>query len=232
MVSMVSDYPTPLFRDRADAGRQLAERFQKLTLGDVVILAIPAGGVPVGAELAKALGAPLDLMIARKVQFPWSTEAGFGAVVSDGTVYVGPYGATLPRSVVEAQVEKAQRLVRQRMKEFLGDRPPLDVAGKDVIVVDDGLATGSTMLAAVQSLRRRHPGKVIVAVPTASGAAVQLLKAHVDELVALYVHPSHLPFAVASSYKSWHDLTDEEVKQCLAQAGHRTEGAVPPPASQ
>jgi putative phosphoribosyl transferase len=172
MVSMVGDYPTPLFRDRADAGRQLAESVQKLILGDIVILAIPAGGVPVGAELAKALGAPLDLIIARKVQFPWSTEAGFGAVVSDGTVYVGPHGATLPRSVVQAQVEKAQRLVQHRMKEFLGSQPPLDVAGKDVILVDDGLATGSTMLAAVQSLRRRHPRKVIVAVPTASGAAI------------------------------------------------------------
>ena len=225
MVSTVNNYPTPLFRDRADAGRRLAQSVQKLTLGEVVILAIPAGGVPVGAELAKALEAPLDLLIARKVQFPWSTEAGFGAVVSDGTVYVGPYGATLPRSVVEAQVEKAQRLVQHRVKEFLGDRPPLDVAGKDVIVVDDGLASGSTMLAAVQSVRRRHPRKVIVAVPTASGAAVQLLKPHVDELVALYVHAAHLPFAVASSYENWHDLTDDEVKQCLAEAGQRTDRA-------
>jgi putative phosphoribosyl transferase len=232
MVSMVDDYPTPLFHDRADAGRQLAESVQKLTLGDVVILAIPSGGVPVAAELAKVLDAPLDLMIARKVQFPWSTEAGFGAVISDGTVYVGPYGATLPHSVVEAQVEKARRLVQHRMKEFLGNRPPLDVEGRDVILVDDGLATGSTMLAAVQSLRRRHPRKVIVAVPTASGAAVQLLKPHVDELVALYVHPLHLPFAVASSYESWHDLTDAEVKQCLAELWHRAGDVGQRPAPQ
>ena len=222
-------YPTPLFRDRADAGRKLAESVQKLAPGDVVVLAIPAGGVPVGAELAKALGAPLDLLIARKVQFPLSTEAGFGAVVSDGTVYIGPYGATLPQSVVEAQVEKAQRLVQHRMKEFLGDRLPLDVTGKDVILVDDGLATGSTMLAAVQSLRRRNPRRVIVAVPTASGGAVQLLKGQVDELAALYIHPTDLPFAVASSYENWHDLTDEEVKQCLAEAGQRTAGAGSPP---
>jgi predicted phosphoribosyltransferase len=230
MVSTVDGYPTRLFHDRADAGRQLAESVQKLSLGEVVVLAIPSGGVPVGAEMARVLGAPLDLIIARKVQFPWSTEAGFGAVVSDGTVYVGPYGATLPRSVVAAQVEKAKRLVQHRITEFLGDRWPLDVAGKDVILVDDGLATGSTMLAAVQALRRRHPRKVIVAVPTASGAAVQLLKAQVDELVALYVHPPHLPFAVASSYESWHDLTDDEVKQCLARARQRAEGAGPRPA--
>lgn len=218
-------YPAPLFRDRADAGRKLAQNVQKLALGDVVVLAIPAGGVPVGAELARALGAPLDVMIARKVQFPWSTEAGFGAVVSDGTVYIGPYGATLPQSVVRAQVEKAKRLVRHRMQEFLGDQPPLEVEGKDVILVDDGLATGSTMLAAVQSLRRRDPREVIVAVPTASGAAVQLLKGQVDELVALYVHPAHLPFAVASSYEQWHDLTDDEVKQYLEQARETTASA-------
>jgi putative phosphoribosyl transferase len=217
VVSTVSDYPTALFHDRVDAGKKLADSVQKLALGDAVVLAIPSGGVPVGAEVAKALGAPLDLMIARKVQFPWSTEAGFGAVVSDGTVYIGPYGATLPQSVVQAQIEKAKRQVQHRVQEFLSDRPPLDVAGKDVILVDDGLATGSTMLAAVRSLRRRNPRKVIMAVPTASGTAVQLLKPHVDELVALYVHPAHLPFAVASSYENWHDLTDDEVKRCLAQ---------------
>lgn len=230
-MSVVNDYPISLFRDRADAGRQLAKSVRKLGLGDVVVLAIPAGGVPVGAELAKALGAPLDLIIVRKVQFPWSTEAGFGAVVSDGTVFIGSYGATLPREVVEAQVEKAKRLVHHRVEEFLGDRLPLDVAGKDVLLVDDGLATGSTMLAAVQSLRRRHPRKVIVAVPTASSTAIQLLKAEVDELVALYIHPPNLPFAVASSYESWHDLTDDEVKQLLAQAQERAERAGPRPAS-
>jgi putative phosphoribosyl transferase len=228
VVSMVGGYPTPLFRDRADAGKKLAQSVQKLALADVVILAIPSGGVPVGAEVAKALDAPLDLMIARKVQFPWSTEAGFGAVVSDGTVYIGPYGATLPQSVVRAQIEKAKRQVQHRVQEFLGHRLPLDVAGKDVILVDDGLATGSTMLAAVRSLRRRNPRKVVVAVPTASGSAVQLLRPQVDELVALYVHPPHLPFAVASSYESWHDLTDEEVKQCLAEAPQGMQNGAPP----
>jgi len=212
-------YPQALFKDRTDAGKKLAHKVAELELVDAVVLAIPAGGVPVGAALAGRLGAALDLMIARKIQFPWSTESGFGAVVSDGTVYVGPHGATLPPAVVQAQVDKARRMVEHRVKEFLGDRLPVEVAGKDVIVVDDGLATGSTMLAAVQSLRRRHPRRVIVAVPTASGSAVQLLRPHVDELVALYVHPAHLPFAVASSYKNWHDLSDEEVKAYLAHFG-------------
>nr|MBC7245225.1 phosphoribosyltransferase [Chloroflexota bacterium] len=211
-----------LFRDRVEAGKKLAQKLLELKLSDPLILAIPAGGVPVGAQIAKALGAPLDLMIARKIQFPWTTEAGFGAVVSDGTVYLGPHSAHLPRTVVEAQTEKARREVEHRMREFRGDRAPVDLAGKEVILVDDGLATGSTMLAAVQSVRKKQPKAVIVAVPTASGTAVKLLKPHVEALIALYVHPEHLPFAVASTYEHWYDLSDDEVKQYLAEWSQMT----------
>ncbi|MBC7262061.1 MAG: phosphoribosyltransferase, partial [Chloroflexi bacterium] len=180
MISLDRGYPPVLFRDRIEAGRKLAQRVLELPLSYAVVLAIPAGGVPVAAQIAKALNAPLDLIIARKIQFPWTTEAGFGAVVSDGTVYLGPHAAGLPKAVIAAQMEKARREVEHRIKEFRGDREPIDLSGKDVILVDDGLATGSTMLAAVQSVRRRKPRSVIVAVPTASGSAVKLLKPHVD----------------------------------------------------
>lgn len=217
MFSLDSDYPPVLFRDRLEAGKKLAQRVQEFGLSNAVVLAIPAGGIPVAAQIAKALNAPLDVIIARKIQFPWTTEAGFGAVVSDGTVYLGPHAANLPKAVVEAQMEKARREVEHRIKEFRGDREPIDLSGKEVILVDDGLATGSTMLAAVQSVRKKQPRKMIVAIPTASGSAVKLLKPHVDVLVSLYIHPEHLPFAVASTYQHWYDLSDEEVKEYLVE---------------
>jgi len=217
MFSADRDYPPVLFRDRVEAGKKLAQKVRELALENAVILTIPAGGVPVAAQIARALGAPMDLMIARKIQFPWTTEAGFGAVVSDGTVYLGPHSANLPKAVIEAQMEKARREVEHRMKEFRGDRKPIDLLGKDVILVDDGLATGSTMLAAVQSVRKQRPRQVIVAVPTASGSAVKMLKPHVDVLISLYIHPEYLPFAVASAYEHWYDLSDEEVKRYLME---------------
>ena len=212
---MMIHYQPTLFTDRTEAGKQLARQLQELQLENAVVLAIPAGGVPVGREIARSLGAALDLIIARKIQFPWTTEAGFGAVVSDGTVFRGPHSQSLPREVIEAQTRKAQSEVEHRKKEFLGERAETDISGKAVILVDDGLATGSTMLAAVQSVKKRGAKEVIVAVPTASGTAVRLLKPHVDRLISLYVHPEQMSFAVASSYLHWHDLTDQEVKQYL-----------------
>jgi predicted phosphoribosyltransferase len=113
------------------------------------------------------------------------------------------------------QTEKAKREVEHRKREFLAGRKEMELSAKDVILVDDGLATGSTMLAAVQSVRKKGPRRLIVAVPTASGTAVRLLEPHVDQLISLYVHPEHMPFAVASSYQNWYDLTDQEVKQYL-----------------
>jgi predicted phosphoribosyltransferase len=210
-------YNPTLFRDRTEAGEKLGQRLQELKLERPVVLAIPAGGVPVGKEVASILGAPLDLIIARKIQFPWTTEAGFGAVVADGTMHLGPNVEHLPRAVVEAQTRKAQREVKQRALEFLRGRPPVELTGRTAILVDDGLASGSTMLAAVHSVKRRYPRQIVVAAPTASGSAVALLKPEVDQLVALYVHPAHLPFAVASSYQHWYDLSDEEVSAYLEE---------------
>ena len=204
-------YNSTLFLDRTEAGKKLGRRLQELKLEHPVVLAIPAGGVPVGKEVANTLGTPLDLIIARKIQFPWTTEAGFGAVVADGTMHLGPDAERLPRAAVEGQTRKAQREVEQRAQEFLQGRPPVELTGRTAILVDDGLASGSTMLAAVHSVKRRQPKQIVVAAPTASGAAVALLKPQVDQLIALYVHPAHLPFAVASSYQDWYDLSDEEV---------------------
>ena len=217
MLTTNSAYPPVLFQDRVEAGKKLAQKLLEWKLSAPVILAIPAGGVPVAAQIAKALDAPMDLIIARKIQFPWTTEAGFGAVVSDGTVYIGPHAAYLPKTIIEAQVEKARKEVEHRIKEFQGHRKTIDHSGKDVILVDDGLATGSTMLAAVRSVKKKKPKSMLVAVPTASGSAVKLLKPHVDALVSLYVHPEHLPFAVAAAYKHWYDLSNEEVKGYLAE---------------
>jgi predicted phosphoribosyltransferase len=208
-------YNPTLFRDRIDAGQRLGLRLQELKVQDPVVLGVPAGGVPVAREVANALQAPLDLIIARKIQFPWTTEAGFGAVVADGTVYLGPYADSLPSAVVQAQTRKAQMEVEQRTREFRRRVRPVKLAGRTAILVDDGLASGSTMLAVVQSVRHKAPNQIIVAAPTASGTAVTLLETQVDRLVALYVHPANLPFAVASSYEQWHDLSDAEVLKHL-----------------
>jgi len=211
-------YPSPLYSDRTDAGKRLGQKLRKLGLENPIVLAIPAGGVPVGKEVARLLKAPIDLFIARKIRFPWTTEAGFGAVAADGTVYLGPYAQSLPPEVVQRQTRQAQEEVEQRKRTLLQGRKEPDLLGRVVILVDDGLAAGSTMLVAVQAVRKKQPQRIVVAVPTTSGSAVDLIRPHVDELIALYVHPRHLPFAVASSYENWYDLSDEEVRMYLGDS--------------
>lgn len=208
-------YPEVLYKNRGEAGEKLGQELKKLNLKNPIVLAIPSGGVPVGREVAKILSSPLDLIIVRKIQFPWTTEAGFGAVAADGTIYLGPDSKTLPREIIKIQTEKAKKEVRHRQKEFLGKREKVDLSGKTVILIDDGLAAGSTMIAAAESVKKKKPEKIIVAVPTASGNAVKAVGPRVDKLISLYIHPEGLPFAVASSYQKWHDLTDQEVKDYL-----------------
>lgn len=204
-------YQPTIYQDRTEAGKKLGQKLKKLSLKNSVVLAIPSGGVPVGKEVAQLLSCPLDLIIVRKIQFPWTTEAGFGAVAADGTIYLGPGKRLLNKKTVKEQTEKATKEVKLREKLFLQERKRIDLKNKTVILIDDGLAVGSTMYTAVQSVKKKKPKRIIVAVPTASGNAVSLIKPHVDQLIALYIHPKNLPFAVASSYKKWHDLTDKEV---------------------
>lgn len=214
-------YNPALFKDRLEAGQKLGKKLKELKIKNPVVLAIPSGGVPVGKEVAKILKCSFNLVIARKIQFPWTTEAGFGAVASDGTSYLGPDADRLPPEVVKAQTQKAIREVKYREKEFLKSKKRADVKGKTVILVDDGLATGSTMFAAIKSIRKKNPALIIVATPTASGGAIELLEKEADQLITLYQHPKNLPFAVASSYEEWHDLSDKEVKEYLKKRGNQ-----------
>lgn len=205
------EYQPILYKDRTDAGIKIGHTLKKMDLDQPVVFAIPFGGVPVGKEIARALNAPLDLIITRKIQYPWTTEAGFGAITADGTLYYGPEARILPKDVVKMQTLKAREDVEQRKNRLLKGKKRTNIKGKTVILVDDGLATGSSMLAAIQSIKNEKPGKIIVAVPTASGRAAKLIKPHVDQMISLYIHPENLPFAVASSYQNWYDLSEEEV---------------------
>jgi predicted phosphoribosyltransferase len=209
------EYQPVLYKDRTDAGIKIGQILKKINLDQPIVLAIPFGGVPVGREVARALNAPFDLIITRKIQYPWTTEAGFGAVTADGTVYYGPEAETIPKGVIEMQTLKAKKEVERRKEKLLKGRKRTSLKERVVILIDDGLATGSSMLAAVQSVKKEKPGKIIVAVPTASGRAVNLIKPHVDQIISPYVHPEYLPFAVASSYQNWYDLSEQETMDYL-----------------
>lgn len=207
----------PLFRDRADAGRQLSERLRKYQGFQTVVLAIPRGGVPVGYEVASALGAEFDIVSVRKIPIPHNIEAGYGAVTEDGVVVlneplVGQLG--LERATIEMQAAGVRAEINRRASVFRRGRPRPSLKGKTAIIIDDGLASGYTMLAAVRSVRQQEPAGVVVAVPVASGSAYDLVRPNVDDLVAVHVAHTY-SFAVASFYHRWYDLTDEEVVEYL-----------------
>lgn len=207
-----------MFRDREDAGSRLAERLTEYEGKDAVVLAIPRGGVPVGYEIARRIGADFDVIIPRKIPIPWNPEAGMGAITADGTM-------VLNESMVKSlrlRTEEIQRWAEEVRQEVLRresiyrpsgvERP--SVKGRPVILVDDGLASGYTMLAAVGSVEKDEPSAVVIAVPVASSGAVRLIGQKVDRLVALVVS-ERLPFAVADYYMQWRDLTDQEVLNYL-----------------
>lgn len=206
-----------VFADRADAGRRLAAKLFDYEGQEVYLFAIPAGGVPVGAEIARALKVPLDLVIVRKIQLPWTTEAGFGALDPAGKAVLNEEllrGLPLSPQEIEAQLQKTLAALRQREARLRGGRPYPDLAGRPTIIVDDGLASGYTMRAAIKFLKSRNAGEIIVAVPTGSAGTVQGLLPLVTILVCLNVRGG-FTFAVADAYKNWYDLTEEEVLEIL-----------------
>jgi putative phosphoribosyl transferase len=209
---------TFVFRDRIHAGGALAEKLREtLTERRGLVLGIPAGGVPVASVVANRLGFGLDVAVARKVQIPWNTEAGFGAVSWDGTVVLNELLVAqlgLDSRAVELGISKTRGIVEERLRRFRGSRPPFEVAGECVILVDDGLASGFTMLVAASSVKRLNPGRLVVAVPTGSRSAVELVAPEAYLLVCLNIRSGPV-FAVADAYQNWHDLSDEEAEGFL-----------------
>jgi predicted phosphoribosyltransferase len=208
------------FRDRTDAGRQLAEKLAAYAnRGDVLVLALPRGGVPVAFEVARALGAPLEVFVVRKLGVPGHEELAMGAVATGGVRVLNDEivrGLIIREDEVDAVVRRELQEVSRRERLYRGDRPPPDVDGRTVILVDDGLATGATMRAAVKALRGRQPARIVVAVPIASPDTCEALKAEADEVVcAMTPEPF---FAVGHWYDDFTQTTDDEVRALFGAA--------------
>ena len=209
-----------IFEDRVDAGRRLAMRLMGyVQRPDVVVLGVPRGGVVVAFEVATALGAPLDVFLSRKLGVPGQTELAFGAVSASGERYLDEY-ILRTTGITNAQVEWITAEVRKELDRraavYRGDRPPLNVLGKTVVLVDDGVATGASVYAAIQALRQMQPAKLVLAVPVAPASAWDWLRTVVDEIVCLD-RPE--PFAaVGAFYRNFAQVEDAEVVGLLQRA--------------
>jgi predicted phosphoribosyltransferase len=208
----------PYFRDRKEAGRLLAARLAGYTnRPDVLVLALPRGGVPVAYEVARALKAPLDVFIVRKLGVPGHEELAMGAVATGGVRVLNDAivnALRIPESVIDMVAAKEEQELARREHLYRGNRPAPDVRGRTVILVDDGLATGATMLAAIKALQQQKPASIVVAVPTAAPETCEELRAEVDHVVcAITPQPFH---AVGLWYQDFSQTTDEEVRNLLS----------------
>jgi putative phosphoribosyl transferase len=209
------------FANRADAGRQLAARLLHLKDADPLVLAVPRGGVPVGFEVAQALGAPLDLVLVRKIGAPFQPELAMGAVV-DGehaeTVLNEEIVAALdlPKDFIREETARQLAEIERRRKAYLGDRPRPRIAGRSAIVVDDGIATGATIRAALHAVRRNGPKRLVLATPVAPPDTVERLRSDADDVVCLEAPESF--FAIGQFYLDFAQLEDDEVTDLLRRA--------------
>ncbi|MEW5900549.1 MAG: phosphoribosyltransferase family protein [Acidobacteriota bacterium] len=203
-----------MFADRTDAGQRLARELQKYRGKRALILAIPRGGVEVAFQVARHLRAEFSLLVSRKLPYPDSPEAGFGAVAEDGSFYlVQEANLWLTEPEINRIKQEQVREIQRRIKALRKGKPLPRISGRTVILVDDGLAVGSTMKAAVMLCRNQKAGRVVVAVPVAGGEAVRELREMADEVTVLEI-PPHFQ-AVAQAYRYWTDVTDEEVTQIM-----------------
>jgi putative phosphoribosyl transferase len=216
-----------VFRDRRDAGRALA----KVLAGyakrpDVTVLALPRGGVPVGFEVARALHAPLDVFIVRKLGVPGHEEYAMGAIASGGVRVVNERAVRLldiDDATLEAVIRSEQQELERRERLYRDDLPPPDVRGRAALLVDDGLATGSTMLAAVRALRTRRPERIVVAVPIAAAETCEQLRSDADEVIC--ASTPELFRAVGLWYEDFSQTSDDEVRDLLARSRRDRTGA-------
>ena len=208
------------FRDRTEAGRLLAQKLREYAnRDDVVVLALPRGGVPVGFEVAKALNAPLDIFLVRKLGLPEQEELAMGAIAAGGVRVLNDEvvrALDIPDEIVDAVAAKEKRELERREREYRGGRAPVDVRGRTVILIDDGLATGSSMRAAALALRNKQPAQIVVAVPVGAPSTCAEFESVVDKVVCA-VTPE--PFwGVGQWYRDFSQTSDEEVRDLLGRA--------------
>jgi len=207
-----------MFRNRTEAGQKLAARLQAYNhQPDVLVLALPRGGVPVGYEIARALHAPVDVFVVRKLGVPWNPELAMGAVATGGVRVFEEETVRMLAIPGEEIAKVAAREVRElerRERAYRGGRTPFPVAGRKVILVDDGVATGSTMRAGVAALRRLRPAQIVIAVPVAPRATCAMLRKLADEVVCLIEAEDF--FAIGEWYEDFSQLTDQDVQKLLS----------------
>jgi predicted phosphoribosyltransferase len=203
-----------MFQNRIDAGKQLAERLKKYQAEDGIILAIPRGGVPIAYEVAQELGWPVDLMLTKKLGHPNHKEYAIGAIGLEERIVV-PH-RDVPQSYIESETEVVRNRLKAMRQKFMGDQPQKDVKGKTVIIVDDGIATGQTVLAAVEILRKQQPAKIIVAAPVAANRTVLTLSEKADDVVVVDI-PENF-YGVGQFYEDFTQVSDEEVIEDLKRA--------------
>ncbi len=212
-----------VFRDRFEAGQALSGRLQRYARhSDVIVLALPRGGVPVGFAVAMTLGDPLDVFLVRKLGVPGHAELAMGAIASGGVRVLNQAvmnALNIPAGIVDQVAAEEQRELERRERAYRDDRPPLEVHAKTVILVDDGLATGSTMRAAVEALRPSQPAGLVVAVPTAPRDVCEELRRLVDEIVCA-ITPEPF-YGVGLWYDNFEQISDAEVSDLLQRAAER-----------
>lgn len=208
------------FENRADAGRRLAERLEGLGLHDPVVLALPRGGVPVASEVAKRLACPLDVLVVRKLGAPSNPEFGIGAIAERGTLVIDSDTVEMlgiRAAELESIVAREREELERRVRTYRGSRPMIDIEGREVIVIDDGIATGVTDAAALRAVRKMKPAKVVLGVPVCANKSVERMTEDADEVLCLT--RSDLLFGVGHWYLDFSQVSDEEVLDALAKLG-------------
>lgn len=208
-----------IFKDRSQAGKYLAENLKYLKGADAVILAIPRGGVVVGFEVALDLRLPLDVIITKKLGAPMNPELAIGAVTDDGGVYINREIAAMAgadEDYIKEEIKRKLNEAKERKRLYGGNKTALDTAGKIVVIVDDGIATGATMLASINALKSKKPKTIIAAVPVAPPDSLQRLQTAADRVTCLYSTPYFQ--AVGQFYEEFRQTTDREVKEILSKA--------------
>ena len=204
-----------VFKDRFHAGKLLALKLKQYHFINPIVLAIPYGGVPVGISIARELSYPLELIMVRKIPIPYNPEAGFGAVSWDGEVVINQNlldQLSLSNHEIKLTIQRVKLELEKRIQTF--GKTLSELQDRSVIITDDGLASGYTMLSSIQSIKKYSPNSITIAVPTASTSAIKLVSAYADMLFCLNIRES-MVFAVADAYQEWHDLTEQEVKEII-----------------